>query len=79
MYVIGDININILDANSTALRYLELLSFHGLIPAYDTATWEKSCIDHVNTKSKLNSLTTILNAALTGYGVCGFIFFQYQN
>lgn len=67
IFIVGDININILDRNTNTSSYLELLSFHGLIPAYDTATRGRSCIDHIILKTTLPCLSLIVTAAITDH------------
>lgn len=68
--IMGDININILPQNidACANEYLDLIAFHGLLPAHTLPTREgKSCIDHVILKSKNMATTLVLNTTLTDH------------
>ncbi|KAL0879195.1 hypothetical protein ABMA27_002982 [Loxostege sticticalis] len=57
--LIGDININILSGSKdpSAQEYLNLCSYHGLLPAHTLPTHKSgSCLDHVMMKSNFQSL-----------------------
>lgn len=66
----GDININInLNCSeTTAQDYLNLCSFHGLLPAHSLPTHlSGSCLDHVMLKTYNPSFTLVNNSSLTDH------------
>lgn len=69
--LIGDININIQDCGnktvSTKNSYLDLLNYYGLSPAYDSPTRKQNCLDHIVIKTKLSTISFILETALTDH------------
>lgn len=68
--IIGDININILPGttDSNAQDYLNLCSFHGLLPSHTLATHQSgSCLDHIMLKANLPSLALVINSSITDH------------
>lgn len=67
--VIGDININICNDSYDARSYdyLNLCSFHGLLPAHTLPTRDKSCLDHVILKTKNPAITLVINSSITDH------------
>jgi hypothetical protein len=65
--LVGDININILTSNTDSTTYLDMMSFHGLLPAITRSTRGKSCLDHVIVKTKLPGYTFVLETSLTDH------------
>lgn len=68
--MIGDININIrpekIDTN--AQDYLNVCSFHGLLPAHTLPTHQSgSCLDHIMLKSNLSSSALVTNSTITDH------------
>lgn len=80
--ICGDINIDIHDNNSdrNSCNYLNLLAFHGLLPAHTLPTHGNTCLDHfiVKTKSKGNIL--VAQSTLTDhYTVMLSLTLGYKN
>ena len=65
--IIGDININSLADNNISGSYLDVLSFHGLMPAYFVPTRIDACLDHVILKTKLSSIACIMKTPITDH------------
>lgn len=65
--IVGDININLIGTGAVTTAYLDTISFHGLLPAINTATRGKSCLDHVILKTKLNAFTFSLPTSITDH------------
>lgn len=65
--VVGDINIDLLGSGSGTTSYLETFAFHGLLPAINTATRDRTCLDHVILKTKLEALTFSLGTSITDH------------
>lgn len=68
--LLGDININIASGktDSHAHNYLNICSFHGLLPAHYHSTHQSgSCLDHIILKSKHPSKTLVTNSSLTDH------------
>lgn len=79
--LLGDININILD--STSLRnsadYIDLLAYHGLLPAHNHPTRNNSCLDHVFIKTKQSALTLVVQNSLTDHHTLLLALQNYTN
>lgn len=70
LILIGDININILPqaSDSVAQEYLNICSFHGLLPAHTLPTHQSgSCLDHIMLKSNLPSIALVTNSTVTDH------------
>lgn len=68
--LVGDMNINIASGKTDAHAhsYLNICSFHGLLPAhYHTTHQSGSCLDHIILKSKNPSKTFVINSSLTDH------------
>jgi hypothetical protein len=65
--LVGDININLIDSQQRQFEYLDMLAFHGLIPAHTLPTRKGSCLDHVVIKSRCTSYTLILETTVTDH------------
>ncbi|CAH2093522.1 unnamed protein product [Euphydryas editha] len=75
--LIGDININLAPKateqtyeRNNRLNYLNTLSLHGLLPAYNITTRESSCIDHVILKldkTKYSAISAVLDTTITDH------------
>lgn len=68
--VAGDININIIPeySDETNQNYLNLCSFHGLLPAHTLPTHQGgSCLDHIMLKSDFPSLALVINSSITDH------------
>lgn len=68
--LIGDININIAadKIDTRSHNYLNICSFHGLLPAHYHPTHQSgSCLDHILIKSKYPSKTLVTNSSLTDH------------
>ena len=67
--ICGDINIDIKtdtkDRNSSL--YLDLLAFHGFLPAHTLPTHINSCLDHFILKTKFNAQVLIAQTTLTDH------------
>lgn len=66
----GDININIASGKTDihAHNYLNICSFHGLLPAHNYPTHQSgSCLDHFMIKSNKPTTTLVTNSALTDH------------
>lgn len=77
--LIGDININILpdSRDPTALNYLNLCSFHGLLPAHTLPTHQSgSCLDHIMLKSNISAQALIPNSTVTDHRAALITLFQ---
>jgi hypothetical protein len=69
LILVGDININIHpDNNDRAQDYLNICSFHGLLPAHTLPTHQSgSCLDHFMLKSSFPSITLVTNSTITDH------------
>lgn len=79
LILIGDININILPGSSdpAAQDYLNLCSFHGLLPAHTFPTHQSgSCLDHIMLKSSYPSLALVTNSTVTDHRAALLTLFQ---
>lgn len=68
--LLGDININIASGKTDTHvhKYLNICSFHGLLPAHYHPTHQSgSCLDHIILKSKNPSKTLVTNSSLTDH------------
>lgn len=68
--LLGDININIAPGKTEthAHNYLNICTFHGLLPAHNHPTHQSgSCLDHIIIKTKSPSKTFITNSSLTDH------------
>ncbi|KAJ8720281.1 hypothetical protein PYW07_012324 [Mythimna separata] len=68
--LLGDININIASGktDTNVHNYLNICSFHGLLPAHYHPTHQSgSCLDHIILKSKNPSKTLVTNSTLTDH------------
>ncbi|KAJ8732469.1 hypothetical protein PYW07_015068 [Mythimna separata] len=68
--LLGDININIASGktDTNIHNYLNICSFHGLLPAHYHPTHQSgSCLDHIILKSKNPSTTLVTNSTLTDH------------
>lgn len=68
--IIGDININIISdsGDSAAQEYLNVCSYHGLLPAHMLPTHESgSCLDHIMLKTNFPSKTLVTNSTITDH------------
>lgn len=68
--LIGDININICpeSRDAEALNYLNLCSFHGLLPAHTLPTHQSgSCLDHIMLKSEFPAQALVTNSTVTDH------------
>lgn len=68
--LMGDININIASGRTDihAHNYLNVCSFHGLLPTHIHPTHESgSCLDHFIIKSNKPSITLVTNSTLTDH------------
>ena len=68
--LIGDLNINIKpECNDIKSQsYLNLCSYHGLLPSHTSSTHQSgSCLDHIMLKTSLSSLTLITNSTITDH------------
>ncbi|CAH2101454.1 unnamed protein product [Euphydryas editha] len=67
--LLGDINIDIcensMDPNSSI--YLEMLAYHGILPAHTIATHGKTCLDHVMLRTKLPACSLVFHTSLTDH------------
>ncbi|KAL4703897.1 hypothetical protein ACJJTC_013074, partial [Scirpophaga incertulas] len=66
---LGDININIADqsTDNKSPAYLDMMAFHGTMPAYTLSTHSKTCLDHTFLKTKLTARCLILETTLTDH------------
>lgn len=69
IWVLGDINIDICENNSdpNASTYLNMLAYHGILPANILPTHGKTCLDHVLIKTKLLASSLVLQTSLTDH------------
>jgi hypothetical protein len=68
--ITGDINININPGNCefSTHEYLNLCSFHGLLPGHTLPTHQSgSCLDHMILKTKLPGITLVTNSTITDH------------
>lgn len=68
--LVGDININIAaeKINTHTHNYLNICSFHGLLPAHYHPTHQSgSCLDHILIKSKSPSKTLVFGLVFVTY------------
>lgn len=68
--IAGDINIDIRDGEITKshMEYLNVCSYHGLLPAHTLPTRnDKTCLDHIILKTKAPALTLILDSSVTDH------------
>lgn len=66
----GDLNIDIVDdLDRNSANYLDLLSSHGLFPAHNKITRDKSntCLDHVMLKTEEPAVIFILQSTITDH------------
>lgn len=63
----GDVNLNILESNSTTSCYLDILSYHGLLPTSYFPTREKTCLDHVILKTKSIAYSLTIESSVTDH------------
>lgn len=70
LVVTGDMNIDILDAgqlNSQSSDYLCLLAEHGLLSSVNTATHQKTCLDHMFIPARSRAESIVCAAGLTDH------------
>lgn len=69
--LIADINIDIMNGNTDtkSKEYLNLLAAHGLLPSHIHVTHDKTCLDHVFLKTKLNAVTIVIDSTITDHNV----------
>ena len=67
--VLGDINIDICESSSdpNSSPYLDMLAFHGLLPAHTLPTHNKTCLDHILLKTKSPACSLVLQTSLTDH------------
>lgn len=67
--LLGDININIAEhsTDSNLSAYLDMMAFHGMMPAYTSPTHNKTCLDHTFLKTKLTARCLILQTTITDH------------
>lgn len=67
--IIGDINLDISCASSSnhISDYLNLVAFHGLLPAHTYPTRELACLDHVMLKTNSLALTVVIDSYVTDH------------
>lgn len=67
--ILGDINLDISGASSSnhISDYLNLMAFHGLLPAHTYPTREFSCLDHVMLKTNSLALTVVIDSCVTDH------------
>lgn len=65
--MVGDININIADLNQNTANYLDILTYAGMVPSYFTATRGNSCLDHTVLKTRLPTLTFLLQSSVSDH------------
>lgn len=65
----GDINIDISTDNHDrhSAYYLDLLAYHGLLPAHIIPTHSNTCLDHFMIKSKLSAKILVADSTLTDH------------
>lgn len=68
--ITGDINININPNQSSVSQneYLNVCSFHGLLPAHTLPTRHgRACLDHIILKTKSPAITIVLQTSVTDH------------
>lgn len=67
--LIGDINVDITDTNtdSNSAYYLNLLASHGMLPAYTIPTHNKTCLDHIILKTRLQAYCYVAETSITDH------------
>lgn len=69
MIITGDINIDIAEGNTDPKtpEYLNLNASHGLLPAHNLVTHDKTSIDHALVKTKFKATTIVIDSTLTDH------------
>lgn len=65
--IVGDTNIDLLKNDANTSKYLDTLSYFGLLPVIDSTTRGKACLDHVIIKTRTNSFTFNLPTTVTDH------------
>ena len=67
--VVGDINLDISSKPCThhIAEYLNLIAFHGLLPAHSFPTRDTACLDHVMLKSKMSAIAIVMDSSVTDH------------
>lgn len=68
----GDINLDILasaSSNTHTSEYLSMLAEYGLFPSIDTATHQKTCLDHIFVPIKCQAVSVVCTTDLTDHDI----------
>lgn len=67
--ILGDLNIDIKthNINKNSSEYLNLVTYHGLLPAHEYPTRSDNCIDHVMLKTRCPAVTLVLQCPITDH------------
>lgn len=67
--ILGDVNLDISSTPSPnrISDYLNLIAFHGLLPAHTYPTRESACLDHVMLKTNSLALTVVIESCVTDH------------
>lgn len=65
--LLGDINIDIIENNDISSRYLDMLCSHGMLTTYNYPTHNKTCLDHIILKTKLQAYCYVSETTVTDH------------
>lgn len=65
--LLGDINIDILESSVISSKYLDMLCSHGMFSAYNYPTHNKTCLDHIILKTKLQASCYLSETTITDH------------